>query len=201
MRRAIFIQRKRRRFTALLALGGLRLNSAHREQDAQRMSDKLKLEPIGVIETPFREPAGTPIQPSRANGAPGKVRIEPRFQAGLKDLAGFERIWLIYWLHKAPESSLLVTPFLDERQRGVFATRSPARPSPIGISAVRLLAIQDGILEVADVDMIDGTPLLDVKPYVPEFDCYAGSKAGWFDESTSKRRLADDRFDSTAAGG
>ena len=106
------------------------------------MSDELKLEPIGVIETPFREPAGTPIQPSRANGAPGKVRVEPRFQAGLKDLAGFERIWLIYWLHKAPESSLLVTPFLDERQRGVFATRSPARPSPIGISAVRLLAIQ-----------------------------------------------------------
>jgi tRNA-Thr(GGU) m(6)t(6)A37 methyltransferase TsaA len=163
------------------------------------MSDELKLEPIGVIETPFREPAGTPIQPSRANGAPGKVRIEPRFHAGLKDIEGFERIWLVYWLHKAPKSSLLVTPFLDERQRGVFATRSPARPSPIGISAVRLLAIRGGILEVADVDMIDGTPLLDVKPYVPEFDCYPNSKAGWFDESKSKCRLADDRFDDMPA--
>jgi tRNA-Thr(GGU) m(6)t(6)A37 methyltransferase TsaA len=195
MRRAIFIQRKRRRFTALLAPGGLKRNSARGEQDTQGMSAELKLELIGVIETPFREPAGTPIQPSRANGAPGKVRIEPRFQAGLKDLEGFERIWLIYWLHKAPESSLLVTPFLDRRQRGVFATRAPARPSPIGISAVRLLAVQGGVLEVADVDMIDGTPLLDIKPYVPEFDCCANSKAGWFDESTSKRRLADDRFE------
>ena len=78
------------------------------------MRPVLTIEPIGVIETPFREPAGTPIQPSRANGARGTVRIEPRFQAGLKDLAGFERIWLIYWLHKAPESSLLVTPFLDQ---------------------------------------------------------------------------------------
>jgi tRNA (adenine37-N6)-methyltransferase len=162
------------------------------------MSEELKIEPIGVIETPFREPAGTPIQPSRANGARGKVRLEPRFQAGLQDLAGFERIWLIYWLHKAPGSSLLVTPFLDQRQHGTFSTRSPARPSPIGISAVRLLAVQDGALEVADVDMIDGTPLLDIKPYVPEFDCYPSSKAGWFDESNSDRRLADARFDTTS---
>jgi tRNA (adenine37-N6)-methyltransferase len=161
------------------------------------MSDELKIEPIGVIETPFREPAGTPIQPSRANGMRGKVLVEPRFQGGLKDLAGFERIWLIYWLHRAPGSSLLVTPFLDQRQRGIFATRAPARPSPIGISAVRLLAIQDGVLEVADVDIIDGSPLLDIKPYVPEFDCYPASMAGWFDESNSKRRLADHRFDRT----
>ena len=162
------------------------------------MSEELKIEPIGVIETPFREPAGTPIQPSRANGARGRVRIEPRFQTGLQDLAGFERIWLVYWLHKAPGSSLLVTPFLDRRQRGIFATRAPARPSPIGISAVRLLSVQEGILEVADVDMIDGTPLLDIKPYVPEFDCYPASKAGWFDESNSDRRLADGRFDSAS---
>ena len=160
------------------------------------MSDELKIEPIGVIETPFREPAGTPIQPSRANGALGKVRIEPRYQAGLEDLAGFERIWLIYWLHKAAESSLLVTPFLDTRKRGIFATRAPARPSRIGISAVRLLAVQEGALEVADVDMIDGTPILDIKPYVPEFDCYPASKAGWFDESSSKHSLADGRFES-----
>ena len=159
------------------------------------MSDELKIEPIGVIETPFRESAGTPIQPSRANGARGKVRIEARYQAGLEDLAGFERIWLIYWLHKATEASLQVTPFLDTRERSIFATRAPARPSRIGISAVRLLAVQEGVLEVADVDMIDGTPILDIKPYVPEFDCYPASKAGWFDESDSKRRLADGRFE------
>jgi len=159
------------------------------------MSNQVKIEPIGVIQTPFRDAAGTPIQPSRANGARGTVRIDPRFEAGLKDLAGFERIWLIYWFHQTPGSSLLVTPFLDQRERGVFATRAPSRPSHLGISAVRLLSMQGGLLEVADVDIIDGTLLLDIKPYVPEFDCYPDSKAGWFDESNSKRRLADDRFD------
>jgi tRNA-Thr(GGU) m(6)t(6)A37 methyltransferase TsaA len=165
--------------------------------ESQTMFRQLEIDPIGVIETPFREPAGTPIQPSRANGALGKVHIESRFQAGLKDLAGFERIWLIYWLHKASASSLLVTPFLDTRERGIFATRSPMRPSHLGISAVRLLAVhEDGVLEIADVDMVDGTPLLDIKPYVPEFDSHAHSRAGWFDESDSRRCVADERFDS-----
>jgi tRNA-Thr(GGU) m(6)t(6)A37 methyltransferase TsaA len=164
------------------------------------MSNELKIQPIGVIETPFREVAGTPIQPSRANGARGRVRIDRRFQSGLKDLAGFERIWLIYGFHKTPGSNLLVTPFLDRQQRGVFATRAPSRPSPIGISVVRLLAVREGVLDVADVDIIDGSPLLDIKPYVPEFDCYPDSKAGWFDESNSKRRLTDARFDSASPG-
>jgi tRNA-Thr(GGU) m(6)t(6)A37 methyltransferase TsaA len=200
MRRVVSDRRHRRRFAALRPHGGLRPGSTQAKQDTQSISDELKIETIGVIETPFREPAGTPIQPSRAKGARGKVRIEPRYRAGLEDLAGFERIWLIYWLHKAPESRLLATPFLDTRKRGIFATRAPARPSPIGISAARLLAVQEGVLEVADVDMIDGTPLLDIKPYVPEFDCYPASEAGWFDESKSKRCLADDRFDCTSAG-
>jgi putative methyltransferase, YaeB/AF_0241 family len=163
------------------------------------MSSQLKLEPIGIIETPFREPAGTPIQPSRARGARGRIQIDPRFQAGLKDLEGFERIWLIYWFHKASSSSLLVTPFLDTRERGIFATRAPARPAPIGMSVVRLLAVHGGILDVEDVDIVDGTPLLDIKPYVPEFDCYPHSRAGWFDESNSQRRVADDRFDGEAS--
>lgn len=165
-------------------------------EDMQTMSEKLVIDPIGVIETPFREPAGTPIQPSRAKGARGQVRLEARFHAGLKDLAGFERIWLIYWLHKSTGSNLLVTPFLDTQEHGIFATRAPSRPSPLGMSAVRLLAIHEGgVLDVADVDMIDGTPLLDIKPYVPEFDCYANSRAGWFDESNSARSLADERFE------
>jgi len=158
------------------------------------MLKALKIEPIGVIETPFHEPAGTPIQPSRANGALGKVRVGPKFWRGLQNLTGFERIWLVYWLHKQPGSSLVVTPFLDQQPRGVFATRAPTRPAPIGISAVRLMGIEDGVLEVADVDMIDGTPLLDIKPYIPEFDSYPASKAGWFDASDSQSRLADNRF-------
>jgi tRNA (adenine37-N6)-methyltransferase len=185
------------RFASLLALAGWAQESQQAAQDTQTMFDQLEIEPIGVIETPFREPAGTPIQPSRASGARGTVRIDWRFQAGLRDLESFERIWLIYWFHKAPGPSLLVTPFLDKRERGIFATRAPARPSPIGISSVRLLTVREGILEVADVDIIDGTPLLDVKPYVPEFDCYPHSRAGWFDESNSRRRVADDRFDGT----
>lgn len=159
------------------------------------MPNELALTPIGIIETPFREPAGTPIQPSRARGVKGLVRVEPGFLAGLKDLGGFERIWLVYWLHRAPAADLLVTPFLDTLRRGVFATRAPARPSPIGMSAVRLLEVREGgVLEVADVDILDGTPLLDIKPYVPEFDSYPGSRAGWFDESRSEQSVADERF-------
>ena len=160
------------------------------------MLHQFQLEPIGLIETPFREPSGTPIQPSRADGPRGRVHIDPRFHAGLKDLEGFERIWLIYWLHRATGPSLLVTPFLDVLERGIFATRAPARPCPLGMSAVRLLKVgKSGVLEVADVDILDGTPLLDIKPYVPEFDSYPHSKAGWFDASTSRRRVADERFE------
>lgn len=160
------------------------------------MIRKIQLQPIGVIHTPFRQPAGTPIQPSRAKGARGKVQLFPGFERGLKDLEGFERVWLLYWFHKPLDPSLLVTPFLDTQPRGIFATRSPARPCPIGFSAVRLLRVREcGILDVADIDVIDGTPLLDIKPYVPEFDCFPASKAGWFDESRSRRCLADGRFD------
>ena len=199
MRRTVHLWQKRRRLGALLRWR--RAPQSTQAERGQPMSNELKIEPIGVIETPFREPAGTPIQPSRANGARGKVRVEPRFWAGLQDLAGFERIRLIYWLHRRPGSALVVTPFLDQQERGVFATRAPARPTPIGISAVRLMGIEGGVLEVADVDMIDGTPLLDIKPYVPEFDSYPASRAGWFDESNSGSRVADDRFGVTAPTG
>jgi len=199
MKRAVHLGQEHRRFGALLTWRGTPQST--QTERGQLMSNELKIEPIGVIETPFREPAGTPIQPSRANGARGRVRVEPRFWAGLRDLAGFERIWLIYWLHRQPGSALLVTPFLDQQQRGVFATRAPARPTPIGISAVRLIGIEGGVLEVADVDMIDGTPLLDIKPYVPEFDSYPASRAGWFDESNSRSRLADGRFGVTTPTG
>jgi tRNA-Thr(GGU) m(6)t(6)A37 methyltransferase TsaA len=151
---------------------------------------------IGTIHSPFRQPAGTPIQPSRASGATGVVRVEAPFQQGLRDLEGFERIWLVYYFyfHEAPPGQLLVRPFLDTTSRGVFSTRSPARPTPLGMSAVRLLSVHEDCLEVADIDVIDGTPLLDIKPYVPEFDSYPGSKAGWFDESNSQLQHADDRF-------
>jgi tRNA-Thr(GGU) m(6)t(6)A37 methyltransferase TsaA len=151
-------------------------------------------EPVGTIESPFPEPEGTPIQPSRARGARGRVRVDARYQEALADLEGFERIWLLYWLHRAPEVRLRVRPFLDARERGLFATRAPARPVPLGMSAVRLLGIRDGVLEVEDIDVVDGTPLLDIKPYVPEFDAFPESRAGWFNATRSRRRLADGRF-------
>jgi tRNA-Thr(GGU) m(6)t(6)A37 methyltransferase TsaA len=155
-----------------------------------------RIQPIGVIRTPFQESAGTPILPSRAQGTRGEVLIHEPFRVGLRDLDGFERIWLIYWFHKAGPADLLVIPYLDTQQRGLFATRAPARPCPIGISAVRLLHVREGSLDVADLDILDGTPLLDLKPYVPESDSHPTSKAGWFDESKSRRCLADNRFES-----
>jgi len=165
----------------------------HKPEDGPK-SQGYHFAPIGTIHSPFRQPEGTPIQPSRARWAKGTVSLEAAFQQGLRDIEGFERIWLIYYFHEAPPGQLLVRPFLDTTPRGVFSTRSPARPTPLGMSAVRLLGVHDDCLEVADIDVVDGTPLLDIKPYVPEFDSYPGSKAGWFDESSSQMQHADDRF-------
>lgn len=158
----------------------------------------IRLRPIGVIHTPFKEAKGTPIQPAVAEGASGAVTVFEEFHEGLKDLEGFDRIWLIYWLDRAPEARLLVTPFLDDQERGVFATRAPARPNPIGISCVRLLRVDGNVLTVADVDMIDGTTLLDTKPYAPAFDCFKVKRSGWLDRSRKSRRVADDRFETDA---
>jgi tRNA-Thr(GGU) m(6)t(6)A37 methyltransferase TsaA len=125
----------------------------------------------------------------------GTVEVFPEYADGLKDLDGFERIWLIYWFDQAPEPQLLVIPFLDDRERGVFATRAPSRPNAIGMSVVRLLQVVGNTLEVADVDILDGTPLLDIKPYVTEFDCHSVEKSGWFDQAPLRRSVADGRFD------
>jgi tRNA-Thr(GGU) m(6)t(6)A37 methyltransferase TsaA len=163
------------------------------------MPQQLSLDMIRVVDTPFLEPAGTPIQPSQASGARETFRMDPRLHAGLKDLEVFERMWLIHWFHKAPDSSLLVTPILDECQRGAFATRPPARPTPIGISTVPSLSVHGGTLEIADVDCLDCTHLLDVKPYIQEFDFYASSRSGCLDESGSHRRVPHERVDSPGA--
>jgi tRNA-Thr(GGU) m(6)t(6)A37 methyltransferase TsaA len=158
-------------------------------------ASQIRLTPIGVIHTPFQESAGAPIQPSRARRTRGTVQLFDQYREGLKDLDGFERIWLIYQFHRAAEPQLAVVPYLDNRERGIFATRAPARPNPIGISAVRLLRVKGATLEVAEVDVLDGTPLLDIKPYVAEFDCYPVKRSGWVDRSPIHRRAADDRFE------
>ena len=150
--------------------------------------------PIGVIHSPYKEIAGVPIQPVFAKGAAGTVELFEPYAAGLKDLSGFERIWLLYWLHQAPAARLMVTPFRDTCERGLFSTRAPARPNPIGISAVKLLGVEDRLLRVAGVDVLDGTPLIDIKPYVPEFDAHPVSRSGWLDNASASRTVSDERF-------
>jgi len=150
-------------------------------------------EPIGVICTPFAEAQGTPIQAALAKGAEGRVEVFGPFVEGLKDLDGFDRIWLIYRFDRASTPRLLVTPFRDNVPRGVFATRAPCRPNPIGISSVRLVRIDDNVLHVRDVDMLNRTPLLDIKPYAPQFDHFDVRRSGWLDNSTD-RTVADGRF-------
>ena len=149
-------------------------------------------QPIGTISTPFKEPRGTPIQPRAARGAPGTVQVFPEYLEGLQDLEGFSHIFLIYHFHLSRDFTLKVKPFLDDEMRGVFATRAPARPNPIGVSLVRLERVQGDRLEVLDVDMVDGTPLLDIKPYVPQFDYGPEARIGWLEKNLEKLQSARD---------
>ena len=151
--------------------------------------------PIGTIRTSFKQATETPIQSSVANGAEGTIELLPEFELGLKDLEGFERIWLIYQFDRASEPQLTVRPYLDSAEHGVFATRAPARPNRIGMSPVRLLGIEGNLLRIADVDILDGTPLLDIKPYVPAFDHFTIQRAGWYKDKSTAGAVADDRFE------
>jgi len=158
------------------------------------MPSYAQLTPIGSIRSPFKGPAGTPIQPVFAGEAEGIVEVFPEYAEGLRDLDGFERIWLLYWLDRAPPARLRVVPFRDDVEHGLFATRVPCRPNPIGLSCVRLLRIERNLLTAAGVDILDGTPVLDIKPYVPQFDAFPQSRAGWLAKRGNNRTLADHRF-------
>ena len=153
-----------------------------------------EFEPIGIIRSPFNHPEGTPIQPFFAGDTRGEVILHKPYVEALQDIEGFERIWLIYWSHLAFHWEPLVVPFRDTRVHGVFATRVPARPNPIGISAVRLLGRSGRSLQIEGVDVVDGTPLLDIKPYVAKFDAYPDARPGWFATSDDPRTVADGRF-------
>lgn len=153
---------------------------------------EMLFQPIGIIHSPFQEPQGTPIQPGAAHDVAGVVEILPDLAAGLKDLEGFSRLILLYQFHLAKTFSLRVTPFLDDEERGLFATRAPARPCPIGLSVVRLDRIEGNRLLVRDVDVVDGTPLLDIKPYVPQFDSFPDEKIGWMTDRIGKLHKARD---------
>ena len=154
------------------------------------------MKPIGIIHTPFSQLEGMPIQPAGAAGTKGTVEVFEKFQAGLKDLDGFSHIILLYIFHRSQGFELEVVPYMDTQPRGLFATRAPKRPNPIGLSTVQLDRIENGNLHVRNTDILDGTPLLDIKPYVPEFDNYARVRAGWLEHvrRTVDDRKSDDRF-------
>lgn len=157
---------------------------------------KIEYTPIGIIRSPFKELEGMPIQPAGAAGVKGTVEMLGDFQEGLKDLDGFSHIILLYHFHRSHGFNLTVVPFLDPKPRGVFATRAPKRPNAIGLSVVQLDKIKDTILHIQNVDILDGTPLLDIKPYVPEFEAPVEVRTGWVQKammSLSSRR-SDGRF-------
>jgi tRNA-Thr(GGU) m(6)t(6)A37 methyltransferase TsaA len=157
---------------------------------------KIEFIPIGIIHTPFKIPKGMPIQPPGAEGITGSVEVYAEYQSGLKDLDGFSHIILLYSFHRSKGFTLDVVPYLDMEYRGVFATRAPRRPNSIGLSIVKLIGIKNDVLKVCNVDILDGTPLLDIKPYVPEFDSQEDVRTGWLEKAGKKvsRKRADDRF-------
>ena len=157
---------------------------------------KITYQPIGIIHSPFTDLVSMPIQPESDAGAPGKVEIYPPFIAGLQDLDGFSHIILLYHLHEVQTTALTVTPFLDSIPHGIFATRAPTRPNPIGLSVVKLLRIEGPILYIEQLDILNGTPLLDLKPYVPEFDHRVDARIGWLEsvKEYTKSKVSDDRF-------
>ena len=154
--------------------------------------DEIKYRQIGIINSKFKEPKGTPIQPTAAIGVDGTVEVFPEYTQGLKDLENISHIILIYHFHLIKKPLLEVKPFMDTKLHGIFSTRAPSRPNPIGISIVRLLKIEGNILHIKDVDIVDGTPLLDIKPYIPEFDIRDVEKIGWLDKNVHKLPTSKD---------
>jgi tRNA (adenine37-N6)-methyltransferase len=158
----------------------------------------MHLIPIGAIHSPHLKAEGTPIQAALATGVQGTVEVFPEYAAGLRDLDGFERVWLVYWFDRAKPAELVVTPYLDTTPRGLFATRAPCRPNPIRLSCVRLLEVRGNILHVEGLDILDGTPLPDIKPYLPAFDAFEAKRIGWCAQGWGGGTVADGRFE---AGG
>jgi tRNA (adenine37-N6)-methyltransferase len=141
--------------------------------------DPIVFHPIGLIHTPFKQLEGMPIQTAGARETTGRVVVDPAFTDGLDDIEGFSHLILIYLFHRSRGFDLKVTPFLDTQLRGLFATRAPRRPNPVGLSVVRLIGRRDNQLQVTPIDVLDGTPLLDIKPFVPGFDSPSEATIGW----------------------
>jgi tRNA-Thr(GGU) m(6)t(6)A37 methyltransferase TsaA len=160
--------------------------------------DEIIYKPIGTIHSPFKDLEGMPIQPIGAKGVKGEIHLDEKYEEGLKDLEGFSHIILIYHLHLCKGYKLHVKPFLDNTERGIFATRAPKRPNAIGMSVVCLDKIEGSTVYISNVDVVDGTPLLDIKPYIPNFDKCKGEelRIGWFEDKheDANHKKSDDRF-------
>ena len=155
--------------------------------------DKFNYRPIGIIHSPFKDREGTPIQPIGGAGVEAEVEIFREYVEGLQDLEGFSHIILLYHCHLSKTYRLKVKPFLDDVTHGVFATRAPARPNPIGLSVVRLIQIERATLTVQDIDIIDKTPLLDIKPFVQDFDSRKVERTGWLgNKAANAKKITDD---------
>ena len=154
------------------------------------------MQPIGIIHTPFTTLEDMPIQPKGAKEEQGTIEIEKQYTEGLADLDGFSHIYLLYQFHMAKRTALQVVPFMDTRHRGVYATRSPLRPNHIGLSIVRLVQVEKQIITVAGIDILNGTPIYDIKPYIAAFDSVAESRSGWMQASEKEvaEKRSDERF-------
>lgn len=156
----------------------------------------INITPIGIIETPFDDLKGMPIQPSGAADVQGTIIINREYEQGLSDLEGFSHIILLYHFHQSQGYNLMVTPFMDDQKRGLFSTRAPKRPNPIGLSIVQLIKREKNKISIKGIDVLNGTPLIDIKPYVPGFDAKEVTKLGWLDKNYKKSESlkSDDRF-------
>jgi tRNA-Thr(GGU) m(6)t(6)A37 methyltransferase TsaA len=152
------------------------------------MVEKITFKPIGIIYTPYSKKEGTPIQGCFAPGNKGFIELYPEYEDGLQDIQGFSHLILLYYFHKAEGCSLLTKPFLDEDEKGIFAIRHFNRPNPLSLSVVKLIRVRDNILDIESVDMLDGTPLLDLKPYVPQFDIKEDAKDGWYHNASERSK-------------
>ena len=160
------------------------------------MGMQITFTPIGVIHSPFHTLEDMPIQPTSEASQPGVVEIYPQYTEGLQDLGGFSHIYLLYHLHRVQHAKLTVTPFLDKKPRGLFATRAPSRPNPIGLSLVKLTRVEGNRLHIVNIDVLNGTPLLDIKPYIPEFEDVENVRIGWVAPAKEQVRMrkSDHRF-------
>ena len=153
------------------------------------MREEIRLKPIGIIHTPYKEPKGMPIQGKFEKDMRGTIRLFPKYQAGLKDIEGFSHLILIYYFNRLTEERIVGMPFLEDKEHGIFAMRSPYRPNHIGFSIVKLEEEKDNVITFSEVDILDGTPLLDIKPYVKHFDSRHNVKNGWIDKHFRKGRI------------